>query len=92
MDFLFHGESFCFYFPGEGPLIFYTQSQKKRNFSSLIFRGGQGQGHVTWGHEKSAYGFSKRPYVHCTLVTLLGTTWPGVTDRNLCKSCVSSGD
>ncbi len=32
----------------------YTQSQKKRNFSSWIIQGAQGQGHVTQGHEKSA--------------------------------------
>ncbi len=30
----------------------YTQSQKKRNFSLLIFPGAQGQGHVTLGHGK----------------------------------------
>ena len=37
----------------------YTQSQKKRNFSSGIFPGAQGQGHVTLDHGKSAYRFSK---------------------------------
>ncbi len=30
----------------------YTQSQKKRNFSSWIFHGAQGQGHVTLDHGK----------------------------------------
>ena len=39
-------------------IIFYTQSQKKRNFSSWIFPGARGHCHVTRGHEKSAYGFS----------------------------------
>ena len=34
--------------------LFYTQSQKKRNFSSWIFPGAQGQGHVTLDHGKSA--------------------------------------
>ncbi len=32
----------------------YTQSQKKRNFSSWIFPGAQGQGHMTLDHGKSA--------------------------------------
>ena len=31
-----------------------TESEKKHNFSFLIFPGAQGQGHVTWGHKKSA--------------------------------------
>ncbi len=39
--------------------IIYTLSLKKCNFSSWIFPGTQGQGHVTRGHEKSAYRFSK---------------------------------
>ncbi len=34
----------------------HTQSQLKRNFSSWIFPGAQGQVHVTRGHQKSAYG------------------------------------
>ena len=35
--------------------MFYTQSQKKRNFSSWFFPGAQGQGYVTRDHEK--WGF-----------------------------------
>ena len=38
----------------------YTLSQKKRNFSSWIFPGAQGQGHVTLDHGKSACRFSKQ--------------------------------
>ncbi len=39
-------------------IFYYTQSQKKRNFSSWIFPGAQGQGHVTLDHGYTL--FSKR--------------------------------
>ena len=38
----------------------YTQSLKKRNFSSWGFPGAQGRGHVSQGHKKSANLFSKK--------------------------------
>ena len=35
-------------------VLSYSLFQKKRNFSPWFFPGAQGQGHVTWGHEKFA--------------------------------------
>ncbi len=68
----------------------YTQSQKKCNFSSWIFPGVQGQGHVTLDHGK--WGF--RQVVTRSIVEIMyNPRFTGIhsspKERQLPKCCVS---
>ena len=68
------------------PWTIYTQSQKKRNFSSWIFSGARGQGHVTLDYGKSAYTMSIVKMMYNPRFTGIHSS---PKERQLAKCCVS---